>query len=330
MFVYTGYIAKNGDAEEEEVEELYDFLDKQNNIKEYLSVYQASVDLAKGKTEKQAYLICPEITDGFGEYILFRDRLSKEEFAFEEDMEGIVLTEKMASMLGVTVGDTISVKTDDTTSVDVKIAYLTENYAMHYIYLTPKLYEELFKEEPEYNLLYYKAVEQTPVERDMFAEKLLAYEAASEIQYNDESKASVEDMLGALDLVIWVLIICAGLLAFVVLYNLNNININERRRELATLRVLGFHNKEVAAYVYRESVMLTVIGIVLGAFLGVALHRYTILTVEVDMLMFARKVNLPSYIYSALLTVFFSALINWVMYFKLKKIDMVESLKSIE
>lgn len=330
LFVYTGYIAKNADADEEEVEELYDFLDKQKNINEYLPVYQASVDLAKGKTEKQAYLICPEITEGFGEYILFRDRLSKEEFAFEEDMEGIVLTEKMASMLGVTVGDTISVKTDDTTSVDVKIAYLTENYAMHYIYLTPELYEELFGEVPEYNLLYYKAVEQTPAEKDMFAEKLLAYEAASEIQYNDESKESVEDMLGALDLVIWVLIICAGLLAFVVLYNLNNININERRRELATLRVLGFHNKEVAAYVYRESVMLTVIGIVLGAFLGVALHRYVILTVEVDMLMFARKINLPSYIYSSLLTIFFSALINWVMYFKLKKIDMVESLKSIE
>ena len=201
---------------------------------------------------------------------------------------------------------------------------------MHYIYLTPKVYEKIFEEKPEYNLLYYKAAEQSQAERDMFAEKLLAYEAASEIQYNDESKQSIEDMLGALDLVVWVLIICAGLLAFVVLYNLNNININERRRELATLRVLGFHNTEVAAYVYRESIMLTVIGIFLGIFLGMALHRYVILTVEVDMLMFARKINLPSYIYSSLLTVLFSTLINWVMYFKLKKIDMVESLKSVE
>ena len=117
LFVYTGYIAKNDDADEQEIEELYTFLDGEKVIEEYLPVYQASVDLAKGKTEKQAYLICPERTEGFEEYILFRDRLTKEEFAFSENMEGIILTEKMASMLGVTVGDTISIKTDDTTSV---------------------------------------------------------------------------------------------------------------------------------------------------------------------------------------------------------------------
>ena len=245
-------------------------------------------------------------------------------------MDGIILTEKMASMLGVAVGDTITVKMDDTSGTDVKIVALTENYAMHYIYLTPGLYEELFEEVPEYNLLYYIAAEDFASGRDAFAERLLEFEAASEIQYNDENKKSIDDMLGTLDLVIWVLIICAGLLAFVVLYNLNNINITERRRELATLRVLGFHNTEVAAYVYRESVMLTLIGIVVGMFLGVALHKYVILTVEVDMLMFARKINVPSYIYSSLLTMLFSVLINWVMYFKLKKIDMVESLKSIE
>ncbi len=330
LFVYTGYIAKNDKADDEDLEELYSFLDNERNIEAYVPVYQTSVDLSNGKTEKQAYLICPETTENFEDYVQFRDRITKEEFVFEENMEGIVLTEKIASMLGVEVGDTISIKTDDTTSVDAKILYLTENYAMHYIYMTPAFYEKLFGEVAEYNLLYYRATELSTVERDAFAERLLEYKAASEIQYNDESKQSIEDMLGALDIVVWVLIICAGLLAFVVLYNLNNININERRRELATLRVLGFHNTEVASYVYRESVMLTVIGIIVGIFLGIALHQYVILTVEVDMLMFARKINTLSYIYSSLLTILFSVLINWVMYFKLKKIDMVESLKSIE
>lgn len=330
LFVYTGYIVKDEKASAEEVKELCDFLDKEEEIEDYVPVYQTSVDVSNGKNEKQAYLICPKQTESFHTYIQFRDRLTKEAFAFADDMEGVILTEKIAAMLDVGEGDTITVKLDDTTSASVKVLHLTENYAMHYIYVTPKLYEKMFGEMPEYNLLYYRAKEQSAQARDVFAEQLLNYEAASEVRYNDENRESIEDMLGTLDLVIWVLIICAGLLAFVVLYNLNNININERRRELATLRVLGFYNTEVAAYVYRESVMLTVLGIAVGSFMGAALHRYVILTVEVDMLMFARKINPPSYLYSSLITCLFSALINWVMYFKLKKIDMVESLKSIE
>ncbi len=330
LFIYTGAVVKNEDASEEELKELYKFLDSEKNIEDYTSVYQTSVDLSVGETEKGAYLICPENTATFNHYIQFRDRLTKEGFTFEEDMDGIVLTEKMASMLGAAVGDEINIKMDDDITAKTKILYLTENYAMHYVYMTPKLYEKLYGEAPEYNLLYFRALDNSQEARDAFSEAVLAYEAASEVQSNTETRGTIEDMLDTLDLVVWVLIICAGLLAFVVLYNLNNININERRRELATLRVLGFHNTEVAAYVYRESVMLTVIGIILGIFMGIALHRYVILTVEVDMLMFGRNINLLSFVYSSLITCMFSALINWVMYFKLKKIDMVESLKSIE
>ena len=127
-----------------------------------------------------------------------------------------------------------------------------------------------------------------------------------------------------------VLIISAGALAFVVLYNLNNININERRRELATIKVLGFYHSEMAAYVYRENIVLTILGAVCGIFMGMLLHHNVIITVEVDMLMFGRNINLSSYIYSFLLTILFSIFVNFVMYFKLKKINMVESLKSVE
>lgn len=137
-------------------------------------------------------------------------------------------------------------------------------------------------------------------------------------------------MLGALDSVIAVLIISAGMLAFVVLYNLNNINITERKRELATLKVLGFYNSEVTAYVYRENIVLTFFGVLFGMILGKILHQFIIVTVEIESVMFGRNINVASFIYSFLLTVLFSCLVNGVMYFKLKKIDMVESLKSVE
>jgi putative ABC transport system permease protein len=127
-----------------------------------------------------------------------------------------------------------------------------------------------------------------------------------------------------------VLIVAAGALAFVVLYNLNNININERRRELATIKVLGFYSNELAAYVYRENIILTVIGSIFGIVFGIILHRFVIETVEIDLVMFGRTIDFSSYVYSVLLTFLFSAIVNFVMFYQLKKIDMIESLKSVE
>ena len=137
-------------------------------------------------------------------------------------------------------------------------------------------------------------------------------------------------MIEGMEIVIIVLIVSAGALAFVVLYNLNNINISERKRELATIKVLGFYNLETAEYVYRENIILTVIGILLGGVLGFFLHRYVIVTAELDMMMMGREVRAVSYLYAGLLTIVFAMFVNFVLYFKLKKIDMVESLKSVE
>ena len=161
-------------------------------------------------------------------------------------------------------------------------------------------------------------------------ETLLKYDGVMNVTYTNNIEDQLNTMLESLNLVIVVLIISAGLLAFVVLYNLNNINITERRRELATLKVLGFYDAEVSSYVYRENIMLTLFSIVIGIGLGAVLHRFVITTVEVDAVMFGRVVNWRSYLYSALFTVGFSLFVNWVMYYKLKKIDMVESLKSVE
>lgn len=137
-------------------------------------------------------------------------------------------------------------------------------------------------------------------------------------------------MLGSLDIVIVVLIMSAGMLAFVVLYNLNNINITERKRELATLKVLGFYNNEICAYVYRENIVLTLLGSLFGMALGKVLHRFIIVTVEIESVMFGRNIDMSSFVYGFLLTVAFSCLVNGAMYLKLKQINMVESLKSVE
>ena len=152
----------------------------------------------------------------------------------------------------------------------------------------------------------------------------------SGITYMRTISDRIESMITSMNVVIYVLVVSAGLLAFVVLYNLNNINISERQRELATLKVLGFYDSEVSMYVFRENIMLTVLGTIFGIFFGMWMHRFVILTAEIDIMMFGRQIYMRSYIYSILLTLAFSIIVNIVMHWKMKKIDMIESLKSVE
>ena len=212
----------------------------------------------------------------------------------------------------------------------VKISQICENYMSHYLYMTPAVYKAAYGKEPEYNSIYYRTEGRTTKEAESVGEAALKLDGALSVSYTTELRQQVDDMLQSLDIVIVVLIISAGMLAFVVLYNLNNINITERKRELATLKVLGFYDKEVTEYVYRENILLTLIGSVFGMLLGKILHRFIIVTVEIDSVMFGRNINTISFVYAFLLTVVFSLFVNGVMYFKLKKINMVESLKSVE
>ena len=259
----------------------------------------------------------------------FHDRRSKERYELTDD--GGIISEKTAKLLDVKQGDTIEIKDEEKGNKQVKVTQICENYMGHYIYFTPACYEEVYGEEPEYNSILFE-VEDSDVNADLekIGRNLLKQDGALSVSYTHDIEKQLDDMLRSLNLVIVVLIISAGMLAFVVLYNLNTVNIAERKRELATLKVLGFYNMEVAEYVYRENILLTFFGAVVGAVLGRFLHLFIIETVEVDSAMFGRNINMPSYIYSLILTVTFSMLINGVMYFKLKKIDMVESLKSIE
>ena len=196
--------------------------------------------------------------------------------------------------------------------------------------MTENMYRKLYGEKPQYNSILYRVTDRDESIAEKAGERAMKCDAALSVTYTGNTKEQLDNMLTALDSVIGVLILSAGMLAFVVLYNLNNININERKRELATIKVLGFYDKEVSAYVYRENILLTLIGSVFGMLLGKILHRFIIVTVEIDSVMFGRNINTISFVYAFLLTVVFSLFVNGVMYFKLKKINMVESLKSVE
>ena len=324
---YDTMVILNEDADSQEEKELEDYLAGEGQITGTKKIYAKKINTDHGKKEYSPYLYVPENTEDLEQFMIFRDRETHETYELTD--EGAIVTEKLAKMLEVQVGDTITVTDSSRGELQIPVAAICENYLMHYIYLTPGLYEEVYGETPKYNtILVNMEAEEAQIQE--LGKAILNQEAALSVTYTNSVAEQMDHMLGALNIVIAVLIISAGMLAFVVLYNLNNININERKRELATIKVLGFYDPEVAAYVYRENILLTLIGTGVGIFLGSLLHRYTITTVEVDACMFGRNIDLLSFVYGSLFTFGFSAFVNFVMYFKLKKIDMVESLKSVE
>lgn len=326
--MYDAMILLDEDAGEEERQQLFDFMDKEPSVQKYDSWYMKNLSARSEEGSRELYVVVPENVQQFDQFVSLRDRKTKEKMTLSDD--GIVLTEKMAKMLGVAAGDTISLELKEGERYDVKITSICENYMYHYAYMTPALYSGLTGSEPEYTTLVYDTGGLDEAEIEEIGQRSLTCDGALGITYTANFQSRLDDMLGTLDSVIVVLIVSAGMLAFVVLYNLNNININERKRELATIKVLGFYDGEVAAYVYRENVLLTFIGAALGCILGAILHRFVIVTVEIDICMFGRNINPGSFLYAILFTVGFSVIVNFVMYFKLKKIDMVESLKSVE
>ena len=326
--MYDGMVILDTDAKEEEIQEIKTAVDTDDDISSSMEVLMKKVSVRKDKKSWSIYIMVPEDLEKSSDFVKFRDRKSLESYELTE--EGAILTEKIASMMGIKAGDTIVLEDEDEGNVEVPVAKITENHLSHYIYLTPGLYQKCFGKAPDYNEIMFRAVSDTDADINVLGERFLKYDAALSISYASTTKASIDSMLSTLDSVIIVLIVSAGLLAFVVLYNLSNININERKRELATLKVLGFYNGEVDAYVYRENILITLIGIAAGVFLGKLLHYFVIITVEVDATMFARNINPPSFIIAAAYTGLFSFLVNAFMHFKLKKIDMVESLKSVE
>lgn len=325
---YSGMVILDENADQTEKDHLYQTMDETPGIAAYKNAYMVNMEIESDSDQWEAYIVVPQDQENLDQFLYFDNRITGEEYTLDDT--GVIISEKTASMLDVGVGDTIRIKEDEFSSVTVTISAVCENYVGHYVYMTPTLYETAFGKPVDYNAILIKTADDTQNAQTSVGQVLLSEDAIVSVSYMDSIKDSLNDMLGSLDIIIVVLIISAGMLAFIVLYNLNNININERRRELASIKVLGFYDMEVAAYVYRENIYLTIIGMIFGCILGKILHQFIIVTVEIDSCMFGREVYWPSYVFSMLLTVAFSVLVNVAMFYKLRKIDMVESLKSVE
>ena len=327
--MYDGSVYLKEDISDEIRQNLLDYMKDDSDISHYMQTSMKNVTLVNGKNKRDAYQVVFSEPKDVKDYFDFHDRKSKEEYTLDD--EGVIISEKTGKLLNAKAGDTIEIKDEENGNKKVKIAHICENYMGHYIFFTPSYYEKVYGENSEYNSIFFAGQKgDTQEDYNKIGEDILTQNGALSVSYMRDIEKQLDDMLKSLNLVIIVLIISAGMLAFVVLYNLNTVNITERQRELATLKVLGFYDLEVAEHVYRENVLLTFIGAAVGVVLGKFLHAFIIDTVEVDTAMFGRNINFSSYVYSLLFTILFSLIVNGIMYFKLKKIDMVESLKSIE
>lgn len=281
-----------------------------------------------GGENAEANLIAPETADALNDFIGFRDRLSKEPVFFGSG--SAVITEKLSEEFGIKTGDTIVFENSDDEKGELVVTGITENYLGNYLYLDREVYEEVFGKVEKTNLILAKTDLDTEQEKDELAEKLISTEGVLNTQFISQTKSAFDKLLRNIEYIIVVIIAASGMLAFIVLYNLTNININERKKELATLKVLGFYNEEVNMYIFREIGILTMIGILAGLFLGRLLHVFIITVIEDPDMMFGREIFWQSYLAAAAITIVFSLMVNLVMTRKLRGIKMVDSMKALD
>ncbi|HIW75770.1 MULTISPECIES: ABC transporter permease [Gordonibacter] len=278
-------------------------------------------------------VMVPKDADSLDRFVMMRTRLGHEPITLGAD--GVVLAEKLATQLGVGVGDTVSFTEQDAignatgSPHEAMVTGIMENYIYNYAFIGPERYEELMGEAPPYSTEL-AIVAPDPHLRSQLSEDLGAVEGVKTVAYNDETIDAYRDMLSSVNMIVVVLVVAAAALAFIVLYNLTNINITERMREIATLKVLGFTPREVDAYIYREIALLSIIGSLVGLVLGVWMESFVVVTAEVDQVMFGRVIHPESFLLAFVLTMVFTVLVMIAMRRKLGNVDMVESLKSNE
>lgn len=315
---------------DENLEALNEYLVSDDNVGDYIFVNSTTGEVTSGDKNKEVSLIVTDDNVRINDFIAFRNRKTGDNINL--DNEGVIVSEKTCKMLNVSAGDEIELKNADNITKTVKIQGITENYINHYVYMSKEYYTSIFGESVDDNSGFIVVDSQENEEKSskQVSASLTDMEGISGVVNNSGVKDTFGETIKSMNFVILVMIVCAGALSFTVLYNLTNLNISERIREIATIKVLGFYNNEVSMYIFRENILLTIIGVFSGLFLGVALHRFIIVTVEMDYVMFGRNVKLFSFAIAAVLTGCFSAIVNFAMYFKLKKVKMVESLKSVE
>lgn len=314
----------------QEADEFVDDIKSEYDLRGTMPVMQEEIKTVEddGAEHGDVYIVVPKDPENLREIIDLHNRQTGENI--ELDSSGCVMSEKLASNMNLEPGDEFIIQDSDGEQFKVKLSAICENYLYNYVYMTPEYYSDSFNEDVKYNMINTEYSYDTEDERDKLAQTLLTIDGIASVTYTDSGIENFNTMLDTLNKVVYVLILAAGALAFVVLYNLTNINIAERTREIATIKVLGFYNREVSEYIYRENIILTVVGALVGLGLGVLLNGYVVQTVEIDIVMFGREIYFPSYLYAIGITFIFAIIVNVLMYFKMRKIDMVESLKSIE
>lgn len=287
---------------------------------------------------QDVYLFVPKDCAKLSSLIHLQNRSTGETLTLDDS--GAIITESFAKDTDTQIGDSVWIINGDGEQFSIPVAGITENYAFNYIYLSENLYQYIFQEPVTYNyaigtvdpsiLTDEQTKNVTATKKSQFTTDLMAYDSINAVAFTSDTVDTLNEVINVLSMIIAIFIVAAGLLAFIVLYNLSNINISERQRELATIKVLGFHDKEVSAYIYRENVVLTIIGILLGLLLGVFVHKLLIIYCAVDTVMYVQTLRWYSFVIAAAMTTVFAVIVNFLMHKKMQKIDMVESLKAIE
>lgn len=260
-------------------------------------------------------------------FIKMRDRKTGDYYKLDD--EGVFINEKTASVMNLKIGDSFSIEIEDE-EYQFRVSGIVENYAGQYIYMTDKYYEKVINKPFKNNAYLIKAQNNSDKNMNDLSKEIMKNKAAVSMISTNYVKAMINDMLKSMDMIVYVILLCGSLLAVVVLYNLTNINVSERQRELSTIKVLGFYDKEVTAYVYRETIFLTILGILSGFIAGILLHRYVLISVEPASIMMDPGTNWFNYIISAAVTIVISLMVMYIIHNKIKKINMIESLKSVE
>ncbi|WP_162840258.1 ABC transporter permease [Acetanaerobacterium elongatum] len=330
LYRYDATILLDTKAKQTEQDDFNKLMDSAENVICQIKARQENITVSASgaKRDRDATLFVPEAGKPVEDFIVLRDRKTHAPITLGDD--GVVITEKLSLLLGVHVGDSITLRDSDNRTAKANITAITENYAFHYVYMKQGLFESLFNSPLSPNTRFCTLSDDSEAAQDAFSERLLQNKSVLYINYCSSIKKNFQDILKSMNAVVLVLIVSAGALAFIVLYNLTNINVTERIREIATIKVLGFFDKEVSAYIYRENMVLTLLGIVLGLGGGILLHQFVVVEAEIDMVMFGREIGWLSYLLAAALTLVFTLLVNLVLHFRLKKVSMVESLKSLE
>lgn len=327
IYRYNTIVVAEGGSTSGQLNDLNREIASQPNVKFNMptAFTDAKISFKGSELDDDINVFVPKTPENLSQIINLRTRADHSSLKLSDD--GIIISEKLSVLLGIKVGDRVSLKIDDKVQSFI-ITGISEQYVGHYAYMTPSLYEKLYGK-PEFisNLVYVDGDE--AVQSD-FGNAMLSRDDVIAVSFMESAVVEFNDMLNSMNMVVFIMIFCAGALAFVVLYNLTNINIAERVREIATIKVLGFDNKETSSFIYRENIVLLILGIVLGLLMGTFLCSWIVTTVELDTVMFGRDVNITSYLLAALLTVLFALAVNFIMYFKMRKINMVESLKSVE